>query len=312
MDHPQSWHAGVRPSTTTRSWRVADVGPASVTVDLQRGARVAALDIEGQNILVGLDGAPVSPFGDGLFAMAPYAGRVNQAQFRWKGTQYALPENVPPHSAHGVAADVEWKLVRPGVFRVDLDDRWPLGGFARQEIRTSVDGLEILLTVGNDIHAMPANPGLHPWFRRKIVGSSAILTWPAELVYADDQLITLRSLVVHDPASRTWTAPASKHGPMLTWPGRLEVALSSIEARCWVVHETETAICVEPQIAPGDALNAGDAMIVSPGDPCTIDLRMTMKRAPIATETEMDPVHASPGEGRTPHPPTPTPHPGRS
>ncbi|WP_426518731.1 hypothetical protein ACPPVQ_03660 [Diaminobutyricibacter sp. McL0618] len=295
-----------------RDWKLDKLGPASVTVDLNRGARISELTILERNILAAPDALNPSPFRDGLFAMAPYAGRLARARFTWGGEQHILPANAVPHSAHGVAADVAWSMPEPGVFGIDFDARWPFGGSAREEIRTSAEGMGILLTVSNDRQRMPASPGLHPWFNRAIEGTEAILTWPVDKVYRENALITSRTLVDRDPSTRTWTAPTNDQAPILAWPGLFELTLSSFNARCWVIHETEDAICVEPQFAPGNALNAGDAVIVSPGTPCTIDLDVRVRPLGESIENVLAEGRELLAEYGTPHPPAPTRQPGRS
>lgn len=311
MESPQQWRAGTRDGSVRRDWQVTGLGAATVTVDLLRGARVSALEFLGHDVLVAPTDDPRSPFADGCFAMAPYAGRVDQARFSWEGTWHDLPVNAPPHSAHGVVADVQWTNPEPGVFHADLDDRWPLEGSVVERIQTSDAGLEILLTVGNENEQMPASPGLHPWFNRTIDGSTMTYDLPTEQVYWEDGLITSRSLVDHNRSMRTWTTPGSGQNPVLTWPGLFEISLSSTQARCWVVHETDDGLCVEPQIAPGNALNAGDAAIVRPGEPCTIDLRLTIRSLATPSETAPPEGRALPGDGGTPSRLTATSRPGR-
>jgi galactose mutarotase-like enzyme len=272
----EAWDTG-RDGFATRSWMLEGLPQATAVVDTRRGARLSSLRVGSRELLVPPAAAGgTSEFRDGLFLMAPYAGRVAGARFAFGGNAYGLPVNAPPHSAHGVVAGRSWDSPAPGVFTTSLDERWPFGGWASIVIDTGATGLRLEARVGATTQAMPTNLGWHPWFRRRIDGVDAVLVWDADTGYRDEDGITSRSLQPRDPAQRTWTAPTDGADPVVRWPGMLDLRLSSAEARCWVVHETPDAICVEPQTAPGDALNAGDAVVVGPGESTGIDLELTL------------------------------------
>jgi aldose 1-epimerase len=257
------------------SWMLDGLAQASAEIDTRRGARLRSLRVGPHELLVAHTEGVASEFQDGLFLMAPYAGRVAAARFGFDGEVIELPVNAPPHSAHGVVAGRRWERLAPGRFTTSLGDRWPFGGWASIEIETRATGLRLEARVGAGDRAMPTNIGWHPWFRRRVDDIEAVLAWDAAISYRDDDGITSRSPQPRDPAKPTWTAPADGQDPVVRWPGLLDLRLSSAEARCWVVHETAEAICVEPQTAPGNALNAGDAIIVRPGENTCVDLELT-------------------------------------
>jgi aldose 1-epimerase len=56
--------------------------------------------------------------------------------------------------------------------------------------------------------------------------------------------------------------------PVLRWPGFLELTIES-DCTYWVIYTSPSdTVCVEPQTAPPDALNA-DPTVVQPGQPLT-------------------------------------------
>ncbi len=68
---------------------------------------------------------------------------------------------------------------------------------------------------------------------------------------------------------------------MLTWPGALEVALTSTCDHVVLFDETSHAICVEPQTGPPNALNHPEqATIVRPGHPLTAEMSLTWSVPP--------------------------------
>ena len=269
-----------QPSMFEWSWTIRDVGQASIRVDRDRGARLTSLAVNAVELLAQTGpSSGSSPFAGGFFAMAPYAGRIDGGHFRWRDESHQLPLSAPPHAAHGLTADLPWAMSSPGVFETPLDDRWPFGGWVRQEVQCLRDGLRLVLSIGNDNRSMPVSAGFHPWFRRDLRGTIAILEWDAPLVYAETiPQITGRELVPREPSLSTWCAPASAVQPRLVWPGWLEVTLVSEQARCWVIHEgIGRTLCIEPQSAPGNALRVGDAEEVSPGRPLQFEFRLVLK-----------------------------------
>ena len=233
------WIADDRhPGTVRTDWWIDGIGAASLCVDCSRGARLTSLVVAGEEVLAGTGTATV--FSWGCFAMAPYAGRVESGRFSWRGADHDLPLSAAPHAAHGVTADAEWTKTAPGTFDTELDERWPLGGWARQEVRGLSSGLELGLTVGNDDREMPAaNIGFHPWFRSNVARRRARLDWPVALAYTEETPQIASRRLAPRRNERTWCAPSWGLDPVIRWPSLFAMTLSSSEARCWVVHELE-------------------------------------------------------------------------
>ena len=67
----------------------------------------------------------------------------------------------------------------------------------------------------------------------------------------------------------------------LTWPGALELDMTSTCDHVVLYDEPRHAICVEPQTGPPDALNHLErATIVRPGHPLTAEMSLTWSVPP--------------------------------
>jgi aldose 1-epimerase len=64
----------------------------------------------------------------------------------------------------------------------------------------------------------------------------------------------------------------------LTWPGQLELTVSSPEQWVVVYDEQEAAVCVEPQTGPPDGLNTRPRL-VTPLEPLEATTTWTWRRA---------------------------------
>ncbi len=54
----------------------------------------------------------IGPMATGSFPMAPYAGRIRDARFAFRGQSYDLPATMPPHAIHGTVYDRPWRARR--------------------------------------------------------------------------------------------------------------------------------------------------------------------------------------------------------
>lgn len=264
---------------------VLEAGEARVAVDAQAGGRIAALSVAGLDLLVGrpteVPGAEAADLLRwGLYPMAPWAGRVRRGRFRFAGEEHALPLGMPPHAIHGTVFDRPWSREGPGRIGIELGPDWPWKGHARQEVSLAPDALTLRLSVESAGDRFPASLGWHPWFRRRLArGAPLDLSMRAESMWlrGSDGIPTgERVAPPPGPWDDCFTGVAQ---PLeLVWPGALRLSLCS-SAPCWVIYDEPThAVCVEPQTAPPDALNA-EAAIVEPGKPLVADftLRWTLE-----------------------------------
>ena len=187
---------------------------------------------------------------------------------------------MPPHAIHGVAYDRPWRIDDDTTISIDLDERWPYRGRAVQRFALTERSLSFELTL-EAAEAMPATIGWHPWFRRVLAPGEA----PVELTFAADRMLVRDAEgmpsgeVASPPPPPPWDdAFTGVHAdPVLTWPGRLRLAIGS-SCPWWVVYtEPEHSICVEPQSGPPDAVN-GSPQVVEPGAPLTHTMRWSWER----------------------------------
>ena len=250
-------------------------GPARVLVDPAHGGRLASVSVVELELIVDRTTSPGDPLGWGCYPMAPWAGRVRHGRFAFEGVGYRLDLNLAPHAIHGTVFDAQWDVestdTRHCRISCDLGARWPFRGRVTQEVSVDPGGLHLSLRVCAEDGPMPAVVGWHPWFVRDVPGGGALeVTMDAEHRWESDLDTIPTGLVV--PAGtrppRGWDdcfagLPA---GPVLTWPGALELSLTSTCTE-WVLFDRPShAVCVEPQTGPPDALNLGPA-VVTPGAP---------------------------------------------
>ena len=256
-----------------------------VEVDLDAGGRLASFVIDGRELLVTEGPGPTTW---GSFPMVPFAGRVRDGLFEFRGRRVELATNMPPHAIHGTVFTRRWEQVDDRTITTELGPSWPFAGHVVQHF-----GLEAgRFTSRLELHAdepMPASIGWHPWFRRQpsqVIGGDPETAAPGPLeldfeagsmFYRDASGIATTDLV-NPPPPGPWDDCFTdlRFPPVLRWPGYLELTIES-DCPTWVVYTMPTeALCVEPQTAPPDALNTGPA-IVEPGRPLTAEMVWTWR-----------------------------------
>lgn len=248
-------------------------------IDLAAGGRLASFVVRGREILV-TEG--MGPIGWGSFPMVPFAGRVRDGRFSFRGRQYELPIAMPPHAIHGTVLDRAWTLVEDRTIATELGPNWPFAGRVVQRFDLAGDRFTSHLELHAD-EPMPASMGWHPWFRRRppaVDGPSdrddprpLELELDAGAMYRRDATGMPTGGLVEPPPPGPWDDCFThlRRPPMLRWPGFLELTIES-DCPAWVVYtEPVDALCVEPQTAPPDALNA-DPAIVEPGRPLIAEM----------------------------------------
>jgi aldose 1-epimerase len=251
-----------------------------VEVDPGAGGRMASFRVDGRELLV-TEG--IGPMATGSFPMAPYAGRIRNARFEFRGRSYALPDTMAPHAIHGTVYYRPWQRVDDRTIEIDLGPEWPFGGHAVQHFELDSRRLICRLEVHADV-PMPASLGWHPWFRRRlerVQGSADAgpleLEFEAGAMYRrDTDGIATAELVA--PPPRPWDDCFIdlRRPPLLRWPGLLELTIES-DCPAWVIFtEPDHALCVEPQTAPPDALNGAPA-VVEPGRPLVAEMAWTWR-----------------------------------
>jgi aldose 1-epimerase len=260
-----------------------DAPGAHAVIDLAHGARVSSVVVDGRELLL-TEG--LGPIAWGSFPMVPFAGRVREGRFTFRGDQFQLAIDMPPHAIHGTVLDRPWYRLDDRTVATDLGPGWPFAGRAIQRFELQAGRFDFRL----ELHAeepMPASIGWHPWFLRRPVAvgetASGTPTPPLELeleagaMYRRDAAgITTSDRTV--PTAGPWDDCFTdlQRPPVLRWPGFLELTVRS-DCRDWVVYTAPTdALCVEPQTAPPDALNTNPS-IVEPGRPLVVAMTWTWR-----------------------------------
>ncbi|HEY5434601.1 MAG TPA: hypothetical protein VIK13_05165 [Candidatus Limnocylindrales bacterium] len=267
--------------TAGKALLALEVAGARAVVLPAAGGRLGSLVIDGRELLVtgGLD----SPMTWGSYPMAPWAGRIRHGELTFRGAVHRLPLGMPPHAIHGVVFDRPWRVVDAATtaveLAVDLDGRWPFRGRVTQRFALDQNGLEVAMTLEAD-EPMPAVLGWHPWFRRVLAEADepVRLRFRAdEMLVRDAEGIPTGERVPPPPGPWDDAFTGIREWPVLEWPGRLSLKVSST---CrWLVVYTmpEHAVCVEPQSGPPDGPNLAPE-VVEPGAPLTHVMRWQWTR----------------------------------
>ncbi|GLP66211.1 MULTISPECIES: aldose 1-epimerase [unclassified Streptomyces] len=230
-------------------------GTAEVTVQPANGGRIGGLRIAGTELL-----RQGERFG--CFPMVPWCGRIRDGRFRDGATVRQMPLNSPPHAIHGTARDGAWTVARSGtdeaVITYDLVDPWPFPGRVTQVVALTEDALTLTMSVETYDSSFPAQIGWHPWFNRTLDGGEPVrldftAAWQEER--GDDHLPTGNRV---EPRPSPWDDCFGMPDGVdvtLTWPGQLELKVTSREEWVVVYDEQEAAVCVEPQTGPPNGLN---------------------------------------------------------
>ncbi|MCS0601228.1 aldose 1-epimerase [Streptomyces sp. LP11] len=227
---------------------------AKVRVSPSDGGRISGLEVDGLELL--RQGPRF-----GCFPMVPWCGRTRDGRFLDGATVRQLPLNSPPHAIHGTARDGAWRTARvaedEAVLTYELTDPWPHPGRVTQVVALAEDSLTLTMSVEAYEDSFPAQIGWHPWFHRTLGGVDARLdftpAWQEER--GPDHLPTGHRT---DPRPGPWDDCFGMPDGVdvtLTWPGRLELKVTSREQWVVVYDEQEEAVCVEPQTGPPNGLN---------------------------------------------------------
>ena len=249
-----------------------EAGTAAIEIDLQ-GGRLASLTVAGLDLLV----SPVErPTRWGSFPMIPWCGRLPFGVLDFDGTEYEFPLTSPPHANHGLTHTQPWTAQDDTSIRTELDDPWPFGGYATQRFELSANSLTVTVELHAADEKMPAMAGWHPWFNRQLErGSAAELDFEAASIYAVDSDATPTGELVDVPPG-PWDAcfVGLKNDPVITWPGALELTVSSTFDHWVIFTEPEHALCVEPQSGPPNEVHLNPT-VLDPGQSLVGSMTLT-------------------------------------
>ncbi|BFO13844.1 hypothetical protein SHKM778_02320 [Streptomyces sp. KM77-8] len=199
--------------------------------------------------------------------MVPWCGRIRDGRFRDGAAVQQMPLNAPPNAIHGTARDAAWRTARASadeaVLTYDLVEPWPYPGRVTQRIALTADSLTLTMSVETYESSFPAQLGWHPWFNRNLGGEDVTIdfapAWQEER--GDDHLPTGHRI---DPKPGPWDDCFGMPGGVdvsLTWPGQLELKVTSREEWVVVYDEQSEAVCVEPQTGPPNGLNTHPRLV---------------------------------------------------
>ncbi|MEE1753502.1 aldose epimerase family protein [Streptomyces sp. SP18CS02] len=251
-----------------------------MTVVPANGGRIGSLRVAGTELL--RQGERY-----GCFPMVPWCGRLAHGRFRNGATEHSMPLNSPPHAIHGTGRDTVWRTARAdkdeAVLYYDLAEPWPYPGRVTQTFALTEESLTLQLGVETYGDSFPAQAGWHPWFNRRLgdedAGEGVRIAFAPEWqeVRGEDHLPTGRRI---PPGPGPWDDCFGMPDGVdvtLTWPGRLELRVTSSAPWAVVYDEQEAAVCVEPQSGPPNGLNT-DPLLVTPLEPLEMTSTWTWRR----------------------------------
>ena len=121
-------------------------GDARVTIDPERGGRLASWTARGRDLLVGPPTPDDRTIRWGCYLMAPWAGRLANGRFEWAGATAQMPRTHGRHAIHGLGWAARWEVDAATSDRATLSldlasAGWPMGGRVTETIRLRDDRL---------------------------------------------------------------------------------------------------------------------------------------------------------------------------
>ncbi|WP_411103490.1 aldose 1-epimerase [Streptomyces sp. cmx-4-9] len=253
-------------------------GGAEVTVDQDNGCRISSLRIDGTELL--RQGPKY-----GAFPMVPWCGRTAEGRFHDGATVHQMPLNHPPHALHGFGREAAWTPARTtateAVFTYDLVAPWPYPGRVTQIFELGANALTLTMGIETYEDSFPAQAGWHPWFRRSLEPGGEDVKLAFDAAWQEergaDHIPTGRRI---EPLPGPWDDCFGMPDGVdvtLTWPGSLELRVTSRTEWVVVYDEEPEAVCVEPQSGPPNGLNSLPRL-VTPVDPLEVSSTWTWRR----------------------------------
>jgi aldose 1-epimerase len=233
-------------------------GTATVSIEPETGGRIGSIVVDGLELLV-TTGDRTTDWG--CYVMAPFAGRIRNGRFTFKGDEHQLPRNMGPHAIHGTVFERGWKVEEhePGraLLSCDLGPDWPFPGRVLHELVLKDDHLDLRIEVEAEDEPFPASCGWHPWWRRRLArGGPLDVSVDAESMWVRGPDGIPTGDLVSPPPPGPWDDCMTdlRAAPVLRWDGAIEVTVESTCDDLVVFDQPTHAICVEPQTGPPDAL----------------------------------------------------------
>ncbi len=259
--------------------RLASGGHA-VVIDPHVGGRLVSWTAFGEQLLI--ESAP-DPVEYGMYAMAPWAGRLRGNCIRVGAGDIEMPATYQGWALHGTvlgarASSVATESSAAGeVAMLAFDEHPGLPVPMSVTISYELTATALTTVIAIDVHAgdgLPVVVGWHPWFRRHL-GRGGPCEWSmpaAGRVERGADYLPTGQITPADPSAGPfddafWVPEgrASVH-----WPGVGAIEVTG-DATWFVVYDMpEASVCLEPQSGPPNGVNdplVGDRVIVRPGEP---------------------------------------------
>lgn len=255
-------------------------GPISLRIASHDGARITSLQAYGYELLRQWHGERRA-FQYGCFPMVPWAGRLGFGILNFKGNDYALPVNKPPHALHGMACYTPWEVVACGTDSVTMQMKlaapWPWRGVVTQKIDVTHEEVRLRLEIRSSDEDFPASAGWHPWFAKVIgeEGSKQLnvhfdADWQEQT--GEDELPTgLRTSMRPGPWDDCFGFDQGLQ-TRLEWPGKIRLEMTSNGKSMVIFDKQPDATCVNAMSQAPNAINISPE-VVSVQSPLIIETR---------------------------------------
>ena len=208
----------------------------AVTLDLALGGRATSWLVDGCEILGSGSSEPVE---QGMYPMAPWAGRVRDNTLRHGGGTHLLPASYGEWALHGTVLAASSQLLSlastddgsEATVVTDLGPDWPWAGRLTSRWRVNTHRMATVLTLETESEAFPGVVGWHPWFKRRL-GDGPAARWHLPDPQLAERLEAFRlsgRMTPVDLSSRSFDDAFLVEGrsAWIEWPGHLRIELSS-------------------------------------------------------------------------------------
>jgi aldose 1-epimerase len=259
-------------------------GGAELDLLPEVGGAIARFAIDGRDVLRPTVSGIFDPLRTSSFPLVPFANRIANGRFDFRGQTVRLPRNFGehPHVLHGQGWQGAWRVQSRSTNGVALAfdhaaDAWPWDYDALQTFTLEPDSLRIALRLTNrSLLPMPASIGFHPYFMR--TPETRIRAEVDGAWLSDDGIPTIKTGPSHflDLAigAKVAAAPFVDHCHF-GWRGSATVEQPEFQRSILLTGSAELAFlhlyipreadffCVEPVSAMPDALNRGEPFDVT-------------------------------------------------
>lgn len=238
-----------------------------------------------------------SPLGFASFPLVPYANRIANGRFSFRGGVHQMPLNFGdhPHSLHGHGWQTGWSVERQSEneallsLRHEADARWPWSFQVDHHVALTPDTLSMALTFLNlSSEEAPVGLGFHPYFQSD---DATLLQFDAGEVWLSTPDLLPERAVDADHFG-DWSTGASVRGDMLIdniygrWTGTatitrgngLRIGLKAEGADWLHVYRPPDlmAFCLEPVSHMPDAINSDGMEMLTPGASSTLSMTISV------------------------------------